>query len=80
MIHRVPVSYKYKNGRILVATPEGSRKARNAKREGTVTVPIYVFGEKISDFKGAIIYGDAHVKEETLSEMMSVGEVWRPAY
>ncbi|MFQ5923589.1 MAG: pyridoxamine 5'-phosphate oxidase family protein [Anaerolineales bacterium] len=78
-IHAVPVSCKYENGLILVATPEGSRKARNAKREGAVTVLVDVLGERISDFKGAIIYGHAHVKEATLSELMSVGEVWMPA-
>lgn len=78
-IHAVPVSCKYENGRFRIATPEASRKARNAKRDGTVTLLIDVKGEKVSDYKGAIIYGHADVKEATLSEFMSIGEVWMPA-
>ncbi|MFQ5837610.1 MAG: pyridoxamine 5'-phosphate oxidase family protein [Thermoplasmata archaeon] len=77
-IHAVPVSYKYEKGRILIVTPAASRKARNVKRNRNVTVLVDVSGKRISDFKGAIIYGKADVKEGTLSEMMSVGEVWMP--
>jgi len=78
-IHAAPVSCKYENGRFLVATPDASRKARNLKRDPTVTLLFDTVGEKISDFKGAIIYGRADLKEATLSQFMFVGEVWIPA-
>lgn len=77
-IHAVPVSYRYERGRILFVTPAASRKARNANRNANVTVLIDVSGKRISDFKGALIYGRADVKEATLSDMMSIGEVWMP--
>lgn len=78
-IHAVPVCYKYENGRILINTPKASRKVRNVMSNGTVTVLIDVVGEKLSDYKGAIVYGKEKVKAATLSEMMQVGEVWMPA-
>ncbi|MFQ5986619.1 MAG: pyridoxamine 5'-phosphate oxidase family protein [Thermoplasmata archaeon] len=77
-IHAAAVNYKYEAGRILMVTPEASRKARNVKRNGTVTVLVDVGGNKLSDFKGALIYGKAGVKEGTLSEMMRVNETWMP--
>jgi general stress protein 26 len=77
-MHAVPVNFKYRDGRILVITPEGSRKAKNVKRDKTVTVLIDVVGERLSDTKGAIIYGNADIKEATLLEMMDIGEVWMP--
>jgi len=77
-IHAVPVNFKYRDGHILVVTPEASRKARNVARDKTVTVLVDVVGERLSDFKGAIIYGNADIKETTLSKMMDVGEVWMP--
>jgi nitroimidazol reductase NimA-like FMN-containing flavoprotein (pyridoxamine 5'-phosphate oxidase superfamily) len=78
-IHAVPVCYKYENRRILINTPKTSRKVRNVMSNGTVTVLIDVVGEKLSDYKGAIVYGKAKVKDATLSEIMQVGEVWMPA-
>ncbi len=77
-IHAVPVNFRYRDGHILVVTPEASRKARNVARDKTVTILVDVVGERLSDFKGAIIYGNADIKETTLSEMMYVGEVWMP--
>ncbi len=56
-IHAVPVNFRYKNGRLLIATPSASRKAKNAKRDGNVTVLVDATGPQASDFKGAIIYG-----------------------
>jgi nitroimidazol reductase NimA-like FMN-containing flavoprotein (pyridoxamine 5'-phosphate oxidase superfamily) len=78
-IHAVPVNHKYENGRILIVTPAASRKARNVSRNGAVTVLIDVEGERVSDFKAAIVYGKAVVKAATLSEIMLVGSVWMPA-
>ncbi len=78
-IHAATVSYRYEKGRILLVTPAASRKARNVKRNGIVTLLVDVTGEGLSDVKGALIYGKADVKEGTLSEMMSVNETWMRA-
>jgi len=39
-IHAVPVWYSYLEGKIIVATPVVSRKARNVRRNGNVTLLI----------------------------------------
>ena len=77
-IHAAPVSYKYETGRIIVATPAASRKVRNVKRNRNVTILIDVGGKSLSDVKGALIYGEAEVKELTLSEFVSINETWMP--
>ncbi len=78
-IHAATVSFKHKAGRILIATPKASRKARNLQRDGTVTVLVDVVGEKASDFRGAIVYGKAAVQELTLADFISINETFMPA-
>ncbi|MFQ5987201.1 MAG: pyridoxamine 5'-phosphate oxidase family protein [Thermoplasmata archaeon] len=78
-IHAAAVNYRYEKGRILLVTPAASRKARNVKRNGIVTLLVDVTGKRLSDTKGALIYGKGEVKEGTLSEMMSVNETWMRA-
>lgn len=78
-IHATPVNYKYEDGRIIIATPAVSRKARNVKRNRNVTILIDTVGEHISDFKGVVIYGKADVKELSLREFASVNETWLPS-
>ena len=75
-IHAVTIGYKYENGRLLIITPEASRKVRNLKRNRTVTVLVDTVGDLLSDFKGVMIQGKADVKEATFSEALSVAEAW----
>ena len=78
-IHAATVSFKHKAGRILIATPRASRKARNLRRDGTVTVLVDVVGEKMSEFRGAVVYGKADVQELTLADFISINETYMPA-
>ncbi len=75
-IHAATVNYKYENGRVLITTPEASRKARNVTRNKNVTVLIDTVGDKLSDHKGVMIQGKAGVEEGTLSEMISINATW----
>ena len=77
-IHAATVNYKYGKGRILFATPEASRKAKNTERNGNVTLLVDIAGTGL-DAKGVIIYGNASVNEGTLPEMLSINETWMPA-
>ena len=43
-IHAAPVWYKYENGKMVIGTPHRSRKARNVRRNGNVTVLVDVEG------------------------------------
>jgi general stress protein 26 len=52
-IHAAPVWYLYDDGKILIATPNESRKVRNVKRDRNVTVLIDVPG------RGVLVYGEA---------------------
>lgn len=57
-IHAVPVWYEYKDGRITVATPSSSRKAKNVRRDTKVTLLIDISEGGVQP-KGVIIYGKA---------------------
>ena len=61
-IHATPVWYKYENGQIIVGTPVASRKARNVRRDGNVTVLIEV-SEKGVWPRCVIVYGKAEISE-----------------
>ncbi len=63
----------------MIATPKASRKARNLQRDGTVTVLVDVVGDKASDFRGAVVYGKADVKELTLAQFIRINETWMSA-
>jgi nitroimidazol reductase NimA-like FMN-containing flavoprotein (pyridoxamine 5'-phosphate oxidase superfamily) len=56
-IHATPVWYRYMNGKIVVLTPDHSRKARNIKRNKNVTILIDL--EKPA--RGVMIYGKAEL-------------------
>ncbi|MFH0850891.1 MAG: pyridoxamine 5'-phosphate oxidase family protein [Candidatus Bathyarchaeota archaeon] len=56
-IHATPVWYKYMNGKIVVLTPDHSRKARNIKHNKNVTILIDL--EKPA--RGVMIYGTAEL-------------------
>ena len=65
-----------RKGKILIATPESSRKARNVRRNNTVTVLVDVPGALA---KGVTIYGKAtfekiSTREEHMSVMSSLVE------
>ena len=56
-IHATPVWYKYMNGKIVVLTPDHSRKARNIKRYKNVTILI----DLVKPSRGVMIYGTAEL-------------------
>jgi len=76
-IHAAPVWYKYENKRIIVGTPEASRKARNVKRNENVTILIDVDRPPM---KGVIIYGKATVAPSPfqIPEAVSFFEKYMP--
>jgi len=60
-IHAVPVWYSFMDGKIVVATPVSSRKARNVRRNGNVTLLVDDSGTRGAWPKGVIVYGEAKV-------------------
>jgi nitroimidazol reductase NimA-like FMN-containing flavoprotein (pyridoxamine 5'-phosphate oxidase superfamily) len=79
-IHATPVWFKYEKGQIAVATPAASCKARNVKRNSTVTV--LVDAEKWPQ-KGVIVYGEADIEystsyEEHMSAMVPLCRKYMP--
>jgi nitroimidazol reductase NimA-like FMN-containing flavoprotein (pyridoxamine 5'-phosphate oxidase superfamily) len=58
-VHAAPVWFRYENGQIIIITPAASRKARNVKRNGKVSVLIDV--EQASP-RGVLIYGKAELR------------------
>jgi len=59
-IHAAPVWFKYEKGKIVILTPDHSRKARNVKRNKNVTILVDV--EKPP--RGVLIYGKAELDNE----------------
>lgn len=59
-IHAVPVWFKYENGKIVILTPEHSRKARNVKGNKSVSILVDVETPP----RGALIYGTAELDNE----------------
>lgn len=60
-IHAAPVWFLYENGEIAISTPEASRKARNIRRNSSVTILVDETGSSDNPTKGVIIYGDAKI-------------------
>jgi nitroimidazol reductase NimA-like FMN-containing flavoprotein (pyridoxamine 5'-phosphate oxidase superfamily) len=58
-IHTVPVWYSYLEGKIVVATPIASRKAKNVRRNGNVTLLIDESETRGIWPKGVVVYGEA---------------------
>lgn len=59
-IHAAPVWFRYENRKIVVLTPEHSRKAGNVKRNRNVSILIDV--EKPP--RGVLIYGEAELEDD----------------
>ncbi|MCW3997732.1 MAG: pyridoxamine 5'-phosphate oxidase family protein [Candidatus Bathyarchaeota archaeon] len=59
-IHAAPVWFKYENGKIVILSPEHSRKSRNVKQNKNVSILIDV--EKPP--RGVLIYGKAELNSE----------------
>lgn len=66
-IHAVPVWYSYVDGQIVIATPTGSRKARNVKRNRNVTVLIDDSETRGVWPKGVTVYGRAELDATDLT-------------
>ena len=65
-IHAVPVWYSYLQKKLVVATPFGSRKARNVRRNGNVTLLIDESETRGVWPKGVVIYGQAELDKADL--------------
>jgi nitroimidazol reductase NimA-like FMN-containing flavoprotein (pyridoxamine 5'-phosphate oxidase superfamily) len=79
-IHAAPVWYKYENGQVILATPVGSRKARNIKRNRNVTILINISEGGVQPRCG-LIYGKAEMQpwnEERFSESVSLLKRYMP--
>jgi general stress protein 26 len=59
-VHAAPVWFKYEREKIVIVTPDHSRKARNVKRNKSVTILIDVE----QPFKGVLIYGIAKLENK----------------
>lgn len=71
-IHIAPIFFKYRDGQIIMATQEPSRKARNIKRNKNVTVLI---DKTEVPFKGALIYGEAELDyEDVIAKRITIFE------
>jgi nitroimidazol reductase NimA-like FMN-containing flavoprotein (pyridoxamine 5'-phosphate oxidase superfamily) len=71
-IHITPIFFKYKDGQILMATQDPSRKIRNIKRNNHVTVLI---DKAEVPFKGALIYGTAELDyEDVIQKRIAIFE------
>jgi len=64
-IHAVPLWFKYDNERIVIASPEHSRKTRNIIRNPNVTLLVDVLEPQI---RGVIVYGKATVYTDDWTE------------
>jgi len=66
-IHAVPVWYSYLEGKFVVATPAASRKARNVRRNGNVTLLIDESETRGVWPKGVVVYGEAKLDATDLT-------------
>jgi hypothetical protein len=69
-IHAAPVWYSYEGGKLIIGTPLRSRKARNVRRDGRVTVLVDVDGPPAM---GVIIYGRAKLEEFSVDDVSGDG-------
>ena len=65
-IHAVPVWYSYLEKKLVVATPANSRKARNVRRNGNVTLLIDESEVRGVWPKGIVVYGSAELDKADL--------------
>jgi nitroimidazol reductase NimA-like FMN-containing flavoprotein (pyridoxamine 5'-phosphate oxidase superfamily) len=74
-IHATPVWFKYEDGKIIIAIPSRSRKARNVKRNKDVTVLIDI----VNPINGVMIYGTAELDDkDVLAKAISINEKYLP--
>ncbi len=66
-IHAVPVWYSYLDRKLVVATPFGSRKAKNVRRNGNVTLLIDESETRGVWPKGVVVYGQAELEKADLA-------------
>lgn len=79
-IHAAPVWYKYENGQIILATPAGSQKAANIRRNSNVTVLVDISEGGVQP-RCALIYGKAEMQpwtEDRFREGVSLLEKYMP--
>jgi PPOX class probable F420-dependent enzyme len=79
-IHAAPVWFKYEKGQIIMITPAASRKAKNVKRNGKVSVLIE---SEQSPPRAVLIYGRAELRhpssrDEFLAEATRLYEKYMP--
>ena len=79
-VHAAPVWFRYENGQIMIITPAVSRKAKNVKRNGKVSVLIDI---EQPPQRGVLIYGKAelrysHSRDEYLAEATKLYEKYMP--
>jgi PPOX class probable F420-dependent enzyme len=79
-IHAAPVWFRYENGQVTMITPEVSRKAKNVKRNGKVSVLIE---SEQSPPRAVLIYGRARLqypssRDEFLTEATRLYEKYMP--
>jgi len=75
-IHAVPIWYLYEEGNIIMSSPEGCRKVKNAKRNRNVTVLV---DSEEPPARGIIIYGTADVNDKDVSStIMALFEKYAP--
>ena len=74
-IHATPVWFKYENEKIVIVTPDRSRKARNVKRNKDVTILI----DMVKPARGVMIYGTAELDySNVLPKAISICEKYLP--
>jgi nitroimidazol reductase NimA-like FMN-containing flavoprotein (pyridoxamine 5'-phosphate oxidase superfamily) len=75
-IHIAPVYFKYDNGEILIGTQDVTRKAKNIKRNPSVTLLI---DNQAPPWKGVIIYGEAELDyDDVVTKRISIFERYMP--
>lgn len=79
-IHATPIWFRYENGQVIMITPEVSRKAKNVKRNGKVSVLIE---SEQSPPRAVLIYGRAKLRypssrDEFLTEATRLYEKYMP--
>ncbi|MHA2359412.1 MAG: pyridoxamine 5'-phosphate oxidase family protein, partial [Candidatus Thorarchaeota archaeon] len=67
-IHAAPVWYDYEKGEIIIITPDHSRKARNVKRNRSVSILIDIEQPP----KGVLLYGTAELESNFDLESIAI--------
>jgi len=76
-VHAVPVWFLFEDGKVTVLTPVASRKARNVRRNGNVTLLVDISEGGVWP-RGVIIYGEAEIEHATDEEGVSYCAKYMP--